>query len=70
MHYPHSITLKVNYDDNWNQKFGADSINAMRRCLAHAQNIWMWPSAPSKMIFKVDPDVRQLPGTWTASGSM
>jgi hypothetical protein len=64
------ISLKINFDDNWSKKWGADAINAIRRLLTHAQNIWQWSSAPSKMVFKVDPDVRQLAGTWTASGSL
>ena len=64
------MKLKLGYDDNWNQKFGSDSINAIRRVMAHAQNVWKWPSAPAKVIFDVDPDVRHLPGQWTAANSM
>ena len=64
------IKLKINYDDNWSAKWGANAINAIRRLLAHAQNVWQWSSAPSKMVFSVDPAVRKLPGTWTASGSL
>ena len=62
--------MKLAYDDNWKDKYGADSINAMRRVLAHAQNLWKFPSVPAKLYFDIDPDVRQLPGRWTTSGSM
>jgi hypothetical protein len=31
-----------------------------RRVMAHAQNVWLWPSLKTKVIFKVLPDVRQV----------
>jgi len=54
-----SIKLKLSYDDNWKDKFGADSVNAIRRVVAHAQAVWKWASAPSKMIFDIHPEVNQ-----------
>ena len=65
-----SIKLKLNYDDNWKDKFGADSINAIRRVVAHAQAIWKWSSAPSKLLFDIHPEVTQISGRWTAQDSL
>ena len=64
------MKLKLSYDDAWREKFGADSVNAIRRVLAHAQTMWKYPTAPAKLYFDIDPEVRQLPGRWTTSASM
>ena len=64
------MKLKLSYDDAWNEKYGAESLNAIRRVLAHATSFWRYPTVPAKLYFNVDPDVRQLPGRWTTSGSL
>ena len=58
--------IKLNYDDAWAEKFEGESVNVARRILAHAQNVWMWPSLSTKVIFDVSPEVKQRPGRWFA----
>ncbi len=60
-----SSTIKLHYDESWAERFGNDSVNAARRVMAHAQNIWMWPSLTTKVIFDIDPEVKAQPGRWT-----
>lgn len=57
--------MKLNYDENWNDKFGANSVNVLRRVMVHAQTVFNWPTFPAKIYFDIDPDVRMLPGRWS-----
>ena len=59
--------MKVYYDEGWAARFKQDSVNAVRRVMAHFQNILMWPSLTTKVYLDINPDVRALPGTWNTS---
>ena len=48
-----SLNVTIRYDDNFKGKFGADAENVIRRVMAHAQNIYQWPSLTTKIIFNV-----------------
>ncbi len=53
-------TVKLHYDPAIYKQFGDDSANMARRVMAHAQNVWLWPSLKTKVIFKILPEVRQV----------
>jgi len=56
--------IKLHFDEGWAERFGSDAINVARRVTAHAQNVWMWPSLTTKVIFDIHPEVKALPGRW------
>jgi hypothetical protein len=62
------MKVKVFYDDNFKAKFGDDSVNAARRVMAQAQNVFRWKeSLTTEIIFKIDNSVDYIPGKWIAS---
>lgn len=65
-----SANIRVYYDDNFDEKFGSDAKNAIRRILAHTQHVWKWPSLTTKVIFKFDPVVTLIHERWTANHSL
>jgi hypothetical protein len=65
--FVHRLRVKVRYDENFKAKFGDDSVNAVRRVMAHAQNIWMWKaSLTTTVTFQIDPEVDAIPGKYVA----
>ena len=55
-----SATVKLHYDLGIKQRFGSDAENMARRVMAHAQNVFMWKSLTTKVIFKVHSEVRLI----------
>lgn len=69
--FPHSLKVKVIYDDNFKGKFGDDVVNAARRVMAQAQNAFMWKDSLKTIVkFKVDENVDYHPGKWVAKTDM
>jgi len=67
----HSLKVKVAYDDNFKNKFGDDSVNAARRVMAQAQNLYkLKDSLTTEIIFKIDSDAQYIPGKWVAANDM
>jgi len=64
------LKIKIYYDDNWKEVFAADSLNTVRRVVAHAQNVWKWSTAPAKIYLVADTEVKYIPGKWAASKSL
>ncbi len=59
--------MKVAYDDNFKAKFGDDAINAARRVMAHAQNLYkLKDSLTTEINFKIDSNVEYKSGKWVA----
>ena len=65
-----STKIKLHYDEGWAERFGSESINVARRVTAHAQNVWMWSSLTTKVIFDVDPEVKAQPGRWNPDNDL
>jgi len=62
----YQATLKIRYDQNFADKFGADSVNTIRRIVAQAQNIWKWPSLTTSVTFVIDGAVDAVKGRFVA----
>ncbi len=61
----------MRYDENFKAKFGADSVNAARRVLAQAQNIWKWKdSLTTTVTFQIDPNVEAIRGRFVAEDDL
>ena len=61
------LRIKVRYDENFKAKFGADSLNVVRRVMAQAQNIWKWKdSLTTTVTFQIDPTVEPIRGRFVA----
>ena len=43
----------MHYDQTFKSVFGGDSINAMRRVVAQAQNVYYWPTLPTIVTLNV-----------------
>ena len=66
-----SLRVKAKYDDNFKRKFGSDAVNAARRILAHAQNLWLLRDSLTTVVrFIVDPNVYYIPGQWASKTDM
>ena len=62
-----SAQLRIYYDEGFANKFGTEAGNAVRRIMAHAQNIWMWSaSLGTKVIFDIV-KVEPKPGFWVTN---
>ena len=65
------LRVKAKYDDNFKRKFGSDAVNAARRILAHAQNLWLLRESLTTVVrFIVDPNVDYIPGQWASKTDM
>jgi len=62
----YQATLKIRYDQNFAAKFGADSVNTIRRVVAQAQNIWKWPSLTTSVTFVIDNSIDAVAGRFVA----
>ena len=63
----YSAQLRIYYDEGFANKFGTEAGNAVRRIMAHAQNIWMWSaSLGTKVIFDIV-KVEPKPGFWVTN---
>ena len=62
----YQATVKIRYDENFKAKFGADSVNTIRRVVAQAQNMWKWPSLTTSVTFLFDPSVDAVAGKFVA----
>ena len=61
------LRIKVRYDENFKAKFGAESLNVVRRVMAQAQNIWKWKeSLTTTVTFQIDPTVEAIKGKFVA----
>jgi hypothetical protein len=65
-----SFTDQQSNVEGFAKQFGSDAVNVARRIMAHTQNVWMWPSLTTKVIFEVDQDVRALPGIWNPDNDL
>ncbi len=43
----------MHYDQTFKAVFGGDSVNAMRRVTAQAQNVYYWPTLPTIVTLNV-----------------
>ncbi len=43
----------MHYDQTFKAVFGGDSLNAMRRVTAQAQNVYYWPTLPTIVTLSV-----------------
>ena len=48
------LKVKMNYDQNFGQKFGNDTLNVIRRLADHATNIFLWPSLAQPLHLEVE----------------
>lgn len=48
-----SLTLKLWYDQLFKARFGADSVNAMRRVVNLMQDFFFWPSLNTTIVLTV-----------------
>lgn len=62
----YQATVKIRYDENFKAKFGADSVNAIRRVVTQAQNMWKWASLTTSVTFVIDPSVDAVTGKFVA----
>jgi hypothetical protein len=63
----YSLKVKVSYDDNFKAKFGDDAVNAARRVMAQAQNLFkLKDSLKTEINFKIDSNVEYKSGRWVA----
>jgi hypothetical protein len=61
----------VRYDENFKAKFGADSVNVVRRVMAQAQNIWRWKdSLTTTVTFQIDANVEAIRGKFVAGNDL
>ena len=58
------------YDRSWYNKFGSDSVNAMRRVVAQAQNLFYWPSLTTKLSLVIIQERSAVFGSWAADHSL
>ena len=65
-----SLALTLTYDSSWYNKFGSDSVQAMRRVVAQAQNLLYWPSLTTKFTLKIKEERAATFASWTADKSM
>ena len=64
----YSLKVKVAYDDNFKAKFGDDAVNAARRVMAQAQNLFkLKDSLTTEINFKIDSNVEYKSGKWVAA---
>ena len=47
------MKVKMHYDQTFKSVFGGDSVNALRRVVAQAQNIYYWPTLPTTVNINV-----------------
>jgi hypothetical protein len=64
------LKIKCFYDATFKAKHGADSINAVRRVMAQAQNIYMSPTLTTKVVFEIDSEVDFKDEKWNAPDDM
>jgi hypothetical protein len=60
MLFLHSTNVKAIYDNNFLDKFGEDTRNAIRRIVAHAQHVFKWPSLTTKIFLNVSSDFQHI----------
>ncbi len=46
-YFSFSLKVKVYHDQTLKSVFGDDTINVMRRVVAHVQNMYYWPTLPT-----------------------
>ncbi len=64
------MKIKCAYDATFKDKHGADSVNAVRRVMAQAQNVYMWPTLTTKVVFEIDSEVDFKDEKWNAPDDM
>ena len=63
--------MKVFFDSNWKQKFGADSENAAKRVIVHAQHVLKWSeSLTTKIWLNVVPQMVPISEALVAEDSL
>ncbi len=62
--------VKTIYDDNWRDKFGDDTNNAIRRVIAHGQQIFKWPTLKTKIFLNVSSDFQYVSERWSANDDL
>lgn len=60
------LRVKINYDNSFSLKFGADAINVARRVACQASNMYQLPSLVQPLFWEVELG-RQIPLTINAS---
>jgi len=65
------MSVKIRYDTNFQTKFGADTLNSVRKVMAFAQAQFMLKdSLTTTITLDIDPNVEYIPGKWIADKDM
>ena len=61
------MNVKAIYDNNFRDKFGDDTNNAIRRVVAHGQHVLKWPSLKTKVFLNVSSDFHYINERWSVN---
>ena len=64
------MNVKAIYDNNFRDKFGDETNNAIRRVIAHGQHVFKWPSLKTKVFLNVSSDFQYINERWSANDDL